>query len=61
MTDLIVALGLVFVIEGLIWAIFPGYAKTLLEAVSKIHDSPIRATAVCSVAFGVLLVWLGRG
>lgn len=61
MTDLLVALGLVFVIEGLIWAIIPGYARRMLEAVNEMPESTVRAAAVFSIAAGVIIVWLVRG
>ncbi len=60
MTDLLVALGLVFVIEGLIWAVVPGYARKMLEAVSEMPESTVRNVAVFSVALGVIIVWLVR-
>ncbi len=61
MTDLIVAFGLVFVIEGLIWAIFPGYARRVLEAVAGTPDNAVRVAAVAAIAAGVVIVWLARG
>ena len=60
MTDLLVALGLVFVIEGLIWALVPGYARRMLEAISEMSDTSVRNAAVFSVALGVVIVWLVR-
>ena len=35
MTDLIVGLGLVLVIEGLLWAAFPSAGRQLLEMAAK--------------------------
>lgn len=60
MTDLLVAIGLVFVIEGLIWAIFPGYARSMLEAVAELPETTVRSAAVAAVAVGVVIVWLVR-
>jgi len=61
MTDLIVAFGLVFVIEGLIWAIFPGYARRVLEAIAVTPDNAVRTAAVAAIAVGVVIVWFARG
>jgi uncharacterized protein YjeT (DUF2065 family) len=61
MTDLIVAFGLVFVIEGLIWAIFPGYARRVLEAIAHTPDNAVRTAAVAAIAVGVVIVWFARG
>ncbi|MEL7542530.1 MAG: DUF2065 domain-containing protein [Pseudomonadota bacterium] len=60
MTDLFVALGLVLVIEGLIWALIPGYARRTLEAIEELGEGALRITAVGAVAIGVLIVWLAR-
>ncbi|MGI9407012.1 MAG: DUF2065 domain-containing protein [Hyphomicrobiaceae bacterium] len=61
MADLIVAMGLVFVIEGLIWAIFPGYARSVLEAVAEMPENSVRTAAVAAIAVGVVIVWLAKG
>lgn len=60
MTDFIVAIGLVLVIEGLLWAAFPGYALQLLEAAAKTPESSLRTAGAVAVAIGVLIVWLVR-
>jgi uncharacterized protein YjeT (DUF2065 family) len=61
MTDFIVALGLVFVIEGLIFAANPGAAKNAMAHVMETADGPLRAIGIASAIVGVVLVWLVRG
>ncbi|MEO0620128.1 MAG: DUF2065 family protein [Pseudomonadota bacterium] len=61
MSDLFVGLGLVLVIEGLIWALVPGYARRTLEAIDELGETALRVAAVVAVALGVLVVWLARG
>lgn len=61
MTDLIVALGLVFVIEGLLWALFPHYAMRILEAAKEMGEQGMRMSGLISVGLGFLLVWFIRG
>jgi len=61
MTDFIVALGLVFVIEGLIFAANPGAAKRAMAHVLETHDGTLRVVGVVSAVLGVVLVWLIRG
>ncbi len=61
MSDLLVAAGLVLVIEGLLWALAPGFGRRMLEAASKIPDSSLRIAGAGAVAAGVLIVWLVRG
>jgi len=61
MQDFLVALGLVFIIEGLVFAAFPGAAKRAVVAVLSTPESVLRAVGIGSAALGLLLVWLVRG
>lgn len=61
MRDFIVALGLVFVIEGLIFAVSPAAAKRAMAHVLETPDGPLRVVGIVSAVLGVALVWLVRG
>lgn len=61
MNDLIVGLGLVLVIEGLLWAVAPGFGRRMLEVASEMPESSLRTTGAVAVAIGVLIVWFVRG
>ena len=61
MSDLIVAFGLVLVIEGLLWSLWPGLGRKLLEATADASESSLRIAGAVAVALGVVIVWLGRG
>lgn len=61
MYDLLVAAGLVLVIEGLLWALAPGFGRRMLDAASQMPDSSLRIAGAGAVAAGVLIVWLVRG
>jgi len=61
MTDFLAALGLVFVIEGLVFAAFPGSAKRSMAAVMATSDTTLRLIGIGSAVFGLILVWLIRG
>lgn len=61
MSDLIVAFGLVLVIEGLLWALAPGFGRRMLEIASEMPESSLRTTGAAAVAIGVLIVWFVRG
>jgi hypothetical protein len=61
MKDFIVALGLVFVIEGLIFAVSPGAAKKAMAHVLETPDGPLRLVGIVSAVLGVVLVWFVRG
>lgn len=61
MDDLGVAIGLVLVIEGLVWALAPRFGRRLLEAASETPELSLRLAGTLAVTAGVILVWLIRG
>jgi len=61
MTDFLVALGLVFVLEGLVFAAFPDMAKRAMESVTHVPDQMLRVVGIASALIGLLLVWIIRG
>jgi uncharacterized protein YjeT (DUF2065 family) len=61
MSDFMVALGLVFVIEGIVFAAFPESAKRAVTAVLETPDTVLRLVGLVSAVFGLLLVWVIRG
>jgi len=61
MSDLIVGLGLVLVIEGLLWAAFPGTGRRILEASAGAPEGQLRLGGVVALLLGVVVVWLVRG
>lgn len=61
MGDLVAALGLVLVIEGVIYGGFPGLARRLATEVLATPENVLRYGGIAAVAAGVLIVWLARG
>lgn len=61
MTDFLAALGLVFAIEGLVFAALPGPAKRAMASVLETPEPTLRMVGVISAIFGVVVVWLVRG
>jgi uncharacterized protein YjeT (DUF2065 family) len=61
MTDFLAALGLVFVIEGILLAAFPGGAKRTMASVMELPDGTLRISGVIAAVAGVAIVWLIRG
>ena len=60
MTDFLAALGLVFVIEGLMFAALPGHAKKAIESVLKTPEPTLRLIGIGSAVVGLVVVWLVR-
>jgi uncharacterized protein YjeT (DUF2065 family) len=61
MWDFLVAIGLVFAIEGILFAAFPAPVKRAMEQVRETPDGTLRAIGIASAVIGVLLVWFVRG
>jgi len=60
MWEFLAALGLVFVIEGLIFAAFPTHAKKAMISVIETPEASLRAIGLGSAIAGLLLVALAR-
>jgi len=61
MYDFLAAVGLVFMIEGLVFAAFPGHAKRAVASVLETPEATLRAIGIGSAVVGLLVVWLVRG
>ena len=54
-------MGLVLVIEGLVYGGFPGLARKLATEVLSLPESALRIAGLAAIAIGVGIVWLVRG
>ncbi|MGX5827497.1 DUF2065 domain-containing protein [Mesorhizobium sp. 43Arga] len=61
MQDFFTAIGLVLVIEGLVYGGFPGLAKKLANEVLSMPENALRIPGLVAIAIGVGIVWLVRG
>jgi uncharacterized protein YjeT (DUF2065 family) len=61
MEDFLAALGLVFVIEGLVFAAFPAQAKRAIASVMETPEGSLRLIGLGSAVVGLIVVWLVRG
>lgn len=61
MTDFLAALGLVLVLEGLIFAAGPGLAKQAMASALETPDSVLRLVGLVTAVIGLIVVWLVRG
>jgi uncharacterized protein len=58
MQQLMIGLGLFFVLEGLLYALFPGGIKNMARYLPEIPDAKLRNFGAISIALGVALIWL---
>ena len=61
MTDLLTALALVLVIEGVFLALFAGRVDWFLKHLAGMPPEALRIGGVVSAVIGVFCVWLLRG
>ncbi len=61
MTDFLAAFGLVFVLEGLVFAAFPGPTKRMVAAMIETPEQSLRAVGLLSAVFGLVMIWMVRG
>ena len=57
MTLLLLALGLVLIFEGLVYALAPSLLERMLEMLRQLPDSAVRQVGALAVVGGLILVW----
>ena len=57
MSEFIIAIGLVFFVEGLFLAIFPSRIKSILELIKNTHENKLRLLGVVFLIIGFLIIW----
>jgi uncharacterized protein YjeT (DUF2065 family) len=60
-SDFVVALGLLLVLEGVLYGGLPQLAKRLAAEVLTLPEQVLRGMGIASIVIGVGLVWLVRG
>jgi uncharacterized protein len=60
METALLALGLVLVAEGLLWALAPGLIEDLLAALRQLTHDQRRLAGLAALTAGLILVWLAR-
>jgi uncharacterized protein len=60
MKDFATALALVFVIEGMLYSVFPATMQRLVAQVGVLPPAALRWTGLAAACLGVAAVWLIR-
>ena len=58
LAELAVAFALVFVIEGILYALFPEAMQRMMQQVTALSPQSLRTAGLFSAIVGVVLVWL---
>ena len=57
MKELIIAIGLLFFIEGMLYALFPSKMKNMLKIVEKLPVNQLRMSGLLFALIGFIIVW----
>lgn len=60
MTDLFTALGLVLVVEGILFAAFPNGARRAMYEVARAPSDQVRIVGIVSAIVGFIVVYIVR-
>lgn len=61
MSDLLAAVGLMLVLEGALYALFPGLPRRVIEVVAATPERTVRRLGLGVAVAGLAVVWLVRG
>ncbi len=61
MNDFLAALTLLLIIEGALYALFPGGMKRMMEQVLPLPENTLRGIGLAAAVFGLGCLWLVRG
>ena len=61
MKELIVAIGLLFFIEGMLYALFPSKMKNMLKMIEKFSLNQLRISGLLFAIIGFIIVWYFKG
>ena len=57
MRELIIALGLFFFIEGILYALFPSKMKSILLKAKDVKESQLRTGGLIFAFIGFIIIW----
>ena len=60
MKELIIAFGLFFFIEGIIYALFPSKMKNMLKRLELIKDSQLRTGGLIFALLGFIIIYYAK-
>ncbi|MEM0898816.1 MAG: DUF2065 family protein [Pseudomonadota bacterium] len=61
MTDLLTAIGLLLVLEGLLYGAFPNVGRKLGELLLTTPENTLRTSGLLCAFAGIVIVWMVRG
>ena len=59
-SDFVVGIGMVLVIEGLLFTALPNWMRTAMKSALSSPDNILRVVGLASAVIGLVLIWLVR-
>jgi len=60
MATIFLALGLVLIVEGLVWVLAPSLVERMLEALRALPEPARRQAGLLALVFGLILLWVAH-
>lgn len=60
MSTILLALGLVLIVEGLAWALAPSLVEQMLELLRNLPESARRQIGLLAMVGGLMLLWMAH-
>jgi len=58
--DFLIGVGILFVIEGILFAASPAFMRRAMKSALETPDNILRAVGLASAVAGLILIWLIR-
>jgi uncharacterized protein len=58
--DFLIGVGILFVLEGILFAAVPGWMRQAMKSALATPDNILRAVGIGSAVAGLILIWLVR-
>ena len=55
---ILLGIGFAFVLEGLIWGLFPKQVIAIVLELAKINETNLRLVGLASLALGAAVIWM---
>ena len=61
MKELLIGIGLLFFIEGMLYALFPSKMKNMLKVIENLPINQLRISGLLFALIGFIIVWYFKG